>query len=63
MMEMVFTNWLFRRSGCQAVQVLLTVLYCALQDAETAPRALSAVKPFPDGEKSETADVPPLVQM
>jgi hypothetical protein len=62
-MEMVFTNWLFRRSGCQDVQVLVEVLYCALQEAETAPSALSVVKPFPDGVKSETADVAPFVQM
>jgi hypothetical protein len=28
-----------------------------------APPTLSAVKPIPDGEKLETADVDPFVQM
>jgi hypothetical protein len=34
-----------------------------MQDAVTPPPALSAAKPFPEGEKGETADVEPFVQM
>jgi hypothetical protein len=60
MIDIVLAHWLLRRSGCQAVQALP---YCVEQELATAPPKLSWVKPFPDGENPETADVVPFVQM
>ena len=60
MMAIVFTNWPGPRSGCHADQL---EPYELTQDVETAPSALSTAKPLPPGEKLETADVDPFVQM
>jgi hypothetical protein len=63
MMAMVLTACPLRRSGCHAVHAVLGVLYCSAQAAATAPPELSTPKPSPDGEKLETAEVLPFVQM
>ena len=47
------------RSPCAA----LDCCTARCRTLQTAPPKLSTVKPFPDGVKSETADVEPLVQM
>ena len=60
MTAMVLFHWLWRRSGDQADQPLP---YCERQELPMALPTLSAAKPFPDGEKADTAEVDPFVQM
>jgi hypothetical protein len=59
MMAMLFAHWFLRRSGCHKDHPLP---YCWKHDFETLLTP-SIARPYADGEKLETPDVVPFVQM